>query len=65
MDIKRILSNGMGNGATYASIDSNIKATVPVNGKVVVLINEPITLSLEANDGLSLATQTFLSVVIT
>lgn len=60
MSIRCIVSNGLGSGATYESIDSNKAATVTqVNGKFVVLINEPITLNLTTNNGLSQAPQTF------
>ncbi|WP_412476241.1 hypothetical protein [Flavobacterium sp. TBRC 19031] len=60
MDIRCIVSNGLGSGATYESIDSNLTATVTqINGKFVVLINEPITLNRTSNNGLSQAPQTF------
>jgi hypothetical protein len=60
LDIRCIVSDGLGNGASYSSIDSNLSATVTqVNGKFVVTITEPVTLNLTMNDGISQAPQTF------
>lgn len=60
MYIKCLVSNGLGNGAMYESIDSNLSAIVTqVDGKFVVSITEPITLTRIYNDGFVQAPQTF------
>lgn len=60
MSIRCIVSDGLGNGATYASADSNLSATVTQeNGKFVVQISEPVTLDRIMNSGLVQAPQTF------
>ncbi|UPT69850.1 MAG: hypothetical protein M0D53_11985 [Flavobacterium sp. JAD_PAG50586_2] len=60
MYIKCFVSNGLGNGAMYESMDSDLTATVTqVDGKSVVTITEPVTLTRTYNDNFPQAPQTF------
>lgn len=60
MYIRCYVSNAAGSGAMYESIDSNLTATVTqVEGKFVVTITEPVTLTRILNDNFPQAPQTF------
>lgn len=60
MYIKCMVSNGSGGGAMYESLDSNVNATVTqVDGKFVVTITEPVTISRIYVDNFPQAPQTF------
>lgn len=58
IDIRCIVSDGLGNGASYSSIDTDLSATVTqVNDKFVITISEPVTLNRTTNNGIPQAPQ--------
>lgn len=58
--IRCFVTNGLGSGAMYESIDSNLPATITnANGNFLISIEQPITLTRILNDGFEQAPQTF------
>ena len=61
MYIRCFVSNGSGGGAMYETTNSNVNATVTqVEGKFVVTITEPVTITRIYADNFPQAPQTFL-----